>query len=130
MAGRLFRHDKSADKQVFQMKSVFESDVRVSASSRGARGSRFLLWFFVLALVPASLWAQLGIPTVRDKVITQHVAAYLEQIHVRRWKLNDTRSGRMFDSFLKALDPQRMYFTASDVEGFRKSRLKIDNFLK
>jgi len=88
------------------------------------------LWFLVLALAPAALPAQLGIPTVRDKVITQHVAAYLEQIHVRRWKLNDTRSGRMFDSFLKALDPQRMYFTASDVDGFRGSRLKIDNFLK
>ena len=130
VAGKLSRHDKSADKQVFQMKSVFESDVCVPANSHGARGSRFLLWVFVLALVPASLWAQLGIPTVRDKVITQHVAAYLEQIHVRRWKLNDTRSGRMFDSFLKALDPQRMYFTASDVEGFRKNRLKIDNFLK
>tara|TARA_B100000809_G_scaffold193236_2_gene192182 strand:- start:2422 stop:4686 length:2265 start_codon:yes stop_codon:yes gene_type:complete len=130
VAGKLFRYDKSADKQVFQMKSVFESDVCVPANSRAARGSRFLPWVFVLALVPASLWAQLGIPTVRDKVITQHVAAYLEQIHVRRWKLNDTRSGRMFDSFLKALDPQRMYFTASDVEGFRKNRLKIDNFLK
>ena len=88
------------------------------------------MWLLVLALAPAAVYAQLGIPTVRDKVITQHVAAYLEQIHVRRWKLNDTRSGRMFDSFLKALDPQRMYFTASDVEGFRGSRLKIDNFLK
>ena len=88
------------------------------------------MWLLVLALAPAAVYAQLGIPTVRDKVITQHVAAYLEQIHVRRWKLNDTRSGRMFDSFLKALDPQRMYFTASDVDGFRGSRLKIDNFLK
>ena len=107
------------------MKSVFESYVRVPfALCR----SRLLLWLLVLALAPAAVYAQLGIPTVRDKVITQHVAAYLEQIHVRRWKLNDTRSGRMFDSFLKALDPQRMYFTASDVDGFRGSRLKIDNF--
>ncbi|MFP6738120.1 MAG: carboxy terminal-processing peptidase [Planctomycetota bacterium] len=109
------------------MKSAFESDVCVPASSRGRW---LLLWVFVLALVPASLCAQLGIPTVRDKVITKHVALYLEQVHVRRWKLNDIRSGRMFDSFLKALDPQRMYFSASDVEGFRKDRLKIDNFLK
>lgn len=94
-------------------------------------GRRALLSLvFVMSLFPVSLWAQLGIPTVRHKVITQHVAAYLEQIHIRRWKLNDTRSGRMFDSYLQALDPQRMYFNAADVEGFRESRHLIDDFLK
>ena len=63
-------------------------------------------------------------------MIAQHVAAYLERVHIRRWKLDDKRSSRMFDSYLKALDPQRMYFTAADVESFSGSRFKIDDFIK
>ena len=81
-------------------------------SSGIAQSTRFLLLAALLALFPAlSARAELGSPTLRDKIIAQYVADYLERAHVRRWKLDDKRSESMFDSYLSALDPQRMYFT-------------------
>ncbi|MEC9348912.1 MAG: hypothetical protein VX387_04245, partial [Planctomycetota bacterium] len=106
------------------------------ASDRGfsgiAQSTRLLLLLAaLLVLFPAlSARAELGSPTLRDKIIAQHVAVYLERAHVRRWKLDDERSESMFDSYLSALDPQRMYFTAADVEGFQASRHKIDDYIK
>ena len=106
------------------------------ASARGfsgiAQSTRLLLLLAaLLVLFPAlSARAELGSPTLRDKIIAQHVAVYLERAHVRRWKLDDERSESMFDSYLSALDPQRMYFTAADVEGFQASRHKIDDYIK
>ena len=107
-----------------------------SASVRGSFGIAqstrpLLLLAALLALLPAlPARADLGSPTLRDKIIAQHVAVYLERVHVRRWKLDDKRSESMFDSYLSALDPQRMYFTAADVEGFKSSRDKIDDYIK
>ena len=104
-----------------------------SASSRGSSGiaqsTRLLLLLaallVLLPVLPAR--AELGSPTLRDKIIAQHVAVYLERAHVRRWKLDDKRSESMFDSYLSALAPQRMYFTAADVKGFHSSRRKIED---
>ena len=101
-------------------------------AGRAAKSGRLFLPLLVLlvSVLVAPARAELGIPTIRDKVITQSVADWLEGRHLRRWKLDDKRSKRMFDSYLKALDPQRMYFTAADFESFRGSRLKIDDFIK
>lgn len=97
-----------------------------------ARAFRFFLpALLLLAFIPSQPGrAELGAPTVREKIIAQHVALYLERAHVRRWKLNDKRSARMFDSYLGALDPQRMYFTVSDVKKFKGSRYRIDDYIK
>ena len=101
-------------------------------AGRAAKSGRLFLPLLVLlvSVLVAPARAELGIPTIRDKVITQSVADWLEGRHLRRWKLDDKRSKRMFDSYLKALDPQRMYFTAADFESFRGSRLMIDDFIK
>jgi carboxyl-terminal processing protease len=107
-----------------------------STSARGffgiAQSTRpLLLLAALLALLPAfPARADLGSPTLRDKIIAQHVAVYLERVHVRQWKLDDKRSESMFDSYLRALDPQRMYFTAADIESFKSSRYKIDDYIK
>lgn len=70
-----------------------------------------------LALVFSSLssYAQ----TDMDKVAVS-VARLLEQGHYSRQSLNAEVSKRLFERYLADLDPNRLYFLASDVEEFRR----------
>ncbi len=54
---------------------------------------------------------------------------YLRYLHYSPKSLDDEYSSRVFDSYLKVLDPNKIYFTASDIEEFEKFRGKIDDFL-
>ena len=43
--------------------------------------------------------------------------------------IDDNLSKKMFDSYLKSLDPNRLYFTDSDVKEFSRNSLALDNAL-
>ena len=45
-------------------------------------------------------------------------------------KLNNDFSSRILDGYLKLLDPNKIYFTQDDIEGFDKYRYKLDDLLK
>lgn len=47
------------------------------------------------------------------------VARLLEQHHFTRQKLDANLSEKFFDHYLRVLDPNRLYFLASDIEEFR-----------
>ncbi len=54
----------------------------------------------------------------------------LQKRHYLHASYDDFLSSRHLDSYLDALDPQRMYFLASDIETFNQWRLTLDNLGK
>ena len=54
---------------------------------------------------------------------------YLRYLHYSPKSLDDEYSSKIFDSYLKVLDPNKIYFTKADIKGFEKYRGKIDDFL-
>ncbi len=54
---------------------------------------------------------------------------YLRYLHYSPKDLDDAYSEKIFDGYLKVLDPNKVYFTQADIAEFEKYRYKIDNFL-
>jgi len=55
---------------------------------------------------------------------------YLQFGHYAPKRLDDDYSSRIFDEYLKTLDPNKVYFTQEDIKEFEPYRTKIDDFLK
>jgi carboxyl-terminal processing protease len=55
------------------------------------------------------------------------IAKQLQYQHYRQMVLDDKLSSKVFDAYLKALDPNRTFFLASDIEKFESFRHLIDN---
>ncbi len=70
------------------------------------------------AVVGLSLVGSALAETDLDKVAVS-VARLLEQAHYSRQKLDDAVSQRVFDQYLKDLDPNRLFFTQGDVDQLR-----------
>ena len=60
------------------------------------------------------------------KIITQMIPAF----HVARKGVDDRISSMLLDSFLKDLDPAKLYFLQSDIDEFSQFRLTLDDSLK
>ncbi|MDJ1496419.1 carboxy terminal-processing peptidase [Cytophagaceae bacterium DM2B3-1] len=69
-------------------------------------------------------------PTSDQSKVSVLIAQILSQGHYQKTTLNDTLSSQLLDNYLKNLDYNRMYFLASDVQGFEKYRYQLDNDLK
>jgi carboxyl-terminal processing protease len=84
----------------------------------------------VLVLVGRSIWADGG-QSESDKKVALRVSEFLQEGHVSRYKIDDEISRRMFRTFLMerfgGLDPTRVYFTAADIEEFRKHETTLDD---
>lgn len=50
--------------------------------------------------------------------------------HISPKELNDDYSSRIFDSYLKTLDPSKVYFTQDDINQFEPYRFKLDDLIK
>lgn len=50
--------------------------------------------------------------------------------HYTSNELNDDFSSRILDGYIKLLDPNKIYFTKSDITGLDKYRFKLDDLLK
>lgn len=55
------------------------------------------------------------------------VKELLTRYHYRPVELDDTQSAKIFDTYLKRLDPERLFFLQSDIDQFSKSRLELDD---
>ncbi|WP_338460088.1 carboxy terminal-processing peptidase [Azotobacter vinelandii DJ] len=67
----------------------------------------------------------------RDQVIASlNVVELLKRHHYSKPPLNDARSEKIYESYLKLLDPARSYFTAADIAEFDRWRTQFDDFLK
>lgn len=58
------------------------------------------------------------------------VVQMIPQFHVSRKGVDDRVSSMLLDSFLKNLDPAKLYFQQSDIDEFAKFRLSLDDSLK
>lgn len=67
----------------------------------------------------------------REQVIASlNVVELLKRHHYSKPALNDERSVKIYESYLKLLDPARSYFTAGDIAEFEQWRTEFDDLLK
>jgi carboxyl-terminal processing protease len=88
-----------------------------------------------LAALLAVLFAPLSVsaqptPGKDDALLAQMVCAILQQGHVTRPTIGDTVSKRLFNRFLKDLDPAKVYFLKGDIDEFKKSETELDDMLQ
>ena len=57
----------------------------------------------------------------------QLIAELLSQYHYREMPINDAMSDQVMDVYLDALDRERYYFLAEDIQTFRPLRTRLDN---
>ncbi|WP_079436596.1 carboxy terminal-processing peptidase [Zoogloea sp. LCSB751] len=62
----------------------------------------------------------------------QAQAAYLSSMFLSRYHyavkpLDDALSAKIFDAYLKSLDPERLFFTQADIDGFADLRTQLDD---
>jgi carboxyl-terminal processing protease len=94
-----------------------------------------LLWL-VLALATA---AQVGTahaevsfppalkPAVQEAKAAHLAAELLTRYHYKATALDDALSSQMFDRYLKALDPEKIYFLQSDIDRLAVDRTRLDD---
>jgi carboxyl-terminal processing protease len=89
-------------------------------------------WLLVVALV-AGLgrvgWADPVAPGSSDRQIVLSVASLLKQ-HVSRHPLDKEMSERCLKTFLKMLDPMKVYFYQSDIDDFMKQSDKLSDAIR
>ena len=80
-------------------------------------------------VAPQNGWDALQ-PDREQVVASLNVVELLKRHHYNKPPLNDERSVKIYEGYLKMLDPARMYFTAGDIAEFDRWRTKFDDFLK
>ncbi|MCG8668164.1 MAG: carboxy terminal-processing peptidase [Pseudomonadales bacterium] len=69
-------------------------------------------------------------PTRKQQHASLEVVNLLKQLHYNNVFMNDQLSSRVFDRYLKVLDPNRSYFLRSDIAEFDRFRYQIDDSLQ
>jgi carboxyl-terminal processing protease len=69
-------------------------------------------------------------PTPQDRLITVAVVSKMESAHMTGQRLDDTISRRCLDTFVKELDPLKLFFLQSDIDEFMTQRDRLDDSLK
>lgn len=69
-------------------------------------------------------------PTTNQSKTTVEIVQVLADKHYRNQVLNDDLSGRYLDHYIDILDPNKMYFYESDIQGFEVYRDKFDDSLR
>ncbi|MEX6504327.1 carboxy terminal-processing peptidase [Pseudomonas zhanjiangensis] len=69
-------------------------------------------------------------PNREQVVASLNVLELLKRHHYSKPPLNDERSAKIYQGYLKMLDPARSYFTAADIAEFDQWRTQFDDLLK
>ena len=108
----------------------------VGRSSRSNHSRKVTLglltaWLAVLVF-PCHVQAELSPATKRsrDRYVAQTVLTLMRQQHLLRRPLDDEISKRTFESFMKQLDPMKVYFYQSDVDEFSRSQKMLDDQIR
>ena len=88
----------------------------------------FLTVFSICVFLPLSAF-ELTAPTAKDRRITRVVTLMMERAHLLQHELDDEISNRSITSFIDRLDPMRLYFLKSDIDGFMKKKDTIDDMV-
>ncbi len=89
-----------------------------------------LAFCFLASACLASWAARLTDPGPNDRHVARTVASQLKRDHLRRHPLDAEISERCFKSFLKELDPMKMYFYQSDYDEFAQSKDKLAELIE
>src|SRR5690606_29131482 len=81
------------------------------------------------AKAAAENWAYLQ-PDREQVIASLNVVELLKRHHYNKPPLDDARSAKIYDGYLKMLDPARSYFTAADIARFDSWRNRFDDLLK
>ena len=83
-----------------------------------------------LSIGAAQAWARPTQPSHMDRQITVAVAILMEKQHLTGQRLDDKVSERCLETFIKDLDPLKLFFYQSDVDEFMRNRTELDNQFK
>src|SRR5688500_5897314 len=81
----------------------------------------------VTAILVRPSVADLNGPTNDDRIITVNVTTLLRREHLSKHKLDDEISQRALKTFLRQLDPRKLYFTQADVDEFTQKEFELDD---
>ena len=92
--------------------------------------SRFILAILLFAVAfPAWTAESIGEPSAKDRQITLTVRILMTRQHLTKHKLDDEISQRALTTFLKTLDPMKLYFLQSDIDEFSTKKNEIDDMI-
>ena len=69
-------------------------------------------------------------PEPRHEKIGQLVSEFIQKSHYRHADIDDDLSSKVLDRYIQALDNNRMYLLASDVESFEPQRYRLDDMVR
>jgi carboxyl-terminal processing protease len=69
-------------------------------------------------------------PTLEHNQSTHVIVKVIDKYHYKNSKLDDEASEQILDRYLEALDPNRFFFLASDINAFSKYEESLDDYLK
>jgi carboxyl-terminal processing protease len=69
-------------------------------------------------------------PTTEQRFATRLASRFLSSYHYQSKDLDDALAERIFDNYLELLDPNRMYFLASDIDRLSRYRTRLDDSLR
>ena len=70
------------------------------------------------------------LPESRHENIGELVTQFIQKSHYMRVSVNDELSSRVMDRYIEALDRNRMYLLASDIEYFEEYRYRLDDVVR
>ncbi|MFZ6815887.1 carboxy terminal-processing peptidase [Undibacterium sp. Rencai35W] len=70
---------------------------------------------------------QLLLPQQSQSQAAALSARFLTRFHYKATPLDDAMSEKIFDRYLKSLDPERLFFTQADINQFSSARTKLDD---
>lgn len=94
------------------------------------RLSGMLVPLLVMSTVCVPAYADPVKPSPRDHQIAVTVAVLLGREHLSRHPLDDEISERCLKTFLKNIDPMKVYFYQSDVDAFVERQNELDDQIK
>jgi carboxyl-terminal processing protease len=69
-------------------------------------------------------------PEMEHRYASNIATRFLTNYHYKRTRLDDDLSSDIFDGYLELLDPNRIYFLATDIEMFERYRSGLDDALR
>jgi carboxyl-terminal processing protease len=91
---------------------------------------RLLVAAVVLASGASIVCARPTQPNAADRQITLAVSMLMERQHLTGQRLDDTISERCLKTYVKDLDPLKLFFRQSDIDEFNKNKQHLDDAIR
>jgi carboxyl-terminal processing protease len=76
---------------------------------------------------PSTLSVPLLQPLPQETQAAHLASEFLTHYHYKAAPLDDAMSGKIFDRYLKSLDPEKVFFVQSDIDQFASARTRFDD---